>query len=80
MMTFEAIFDRLVDIVAEKLRIDRVHVTLGSTMQDLGADSLDMVEIIMRIEEEFNIQINDVDAEKLQTMREVVEYIQAQMK
>ncbi len=80
MMTFEAIFDRLVDIVAEKLRIERVQVTLGSTMQDLGADSLDMVEIIMRIEEEFNIQINDADAEKLQTMREVVEYIQAQMK
>jgi acyl carrier protein len=49
-------------------------------MQDLGADSLDMVEIVMKIEEEFNIQVNDADAEKLHTMRDVVEYIQTQLK
>ncbi len=80
MMTFDAIFEKLTVIVAEKLHIDRATVTLGSTMQDLGADSLDMVEIVMKIEEEFNIQVNDADAEKLHTMREVVEYIQAQLK
>ncbi len=80
MMTFEAIFEKLTVIVAEKLHVDRAQVTLGSTMQDLGADSLDMVEIVMRIEEEFNIQINDADAEKLHTMREVVDYIQSQLK
>ena len=80
MMTFEAIFEKLIAIVAEKLHVNRTQVTLGSTMQDLGADSLDMVEIVMRIEEEFNIQINDADAEKLHTMQEVVAYIQAQLK
>lgn len=79
MMTPEIIFDRLATIVAEKLHIERTQVTLESTMQDLGADSLDMVEIIMRIEEEFNIEINDADAEKLSTMREVVEYIQSRL-
>lgn len=79
-MTFDAIFEKLTLIVAEKLHIDAATVTQGSTMQDLGADSLDMVEIVMKIEEEFNIQINDADAEKLQTMREVVEYIQTQLK
>lgn len=80
MMTFEAIFEKLTTIVAEKLHIDKTTVTQGSTMQDLGADSLDMVEIVMKIEEEFNIQINDAEAEKLHTMREVVEYIQTQLK
>ena len=80
MMTFETIFEKVAHIVAEKLHIDRNTVTLGSTMQDLGADSLDMVEIVIRIEEEFNIQVNDADAEKLQTMRDVVEYIQTQLK
>lgn len=80
MMTFESIFEKLSGIVAEKLNIDRSTVTLESTMQDLGADSLDMVEIIMRIEEDFSIEINDADAEKLQTMREVTEYIQSRMR
>ena len=80
MMTFEAIFDKLTAIVAEKLNIDRAIIKPESTMQDLGADSLDMVEIIMRIEEEFNIEINDADAEKLHTMREVVEYIKGRIK
>ena len=79
-MTFDAIFEKLTLIVAEKLHIDAATVALGSTMQDLGADSLDMVEIVMKIEEEFNIQVNDADAERLQTMREVVEYIQSQLK
>ena len=80
MMTFEAIFDRLAGIVAEKLNIDRATVKPESTMQDLGADSLDMVEIVMRIEEEFNIEINDADAERLHTLQEVVEYIKGRIK
>jgi len=79
MMTNEAIFEKLAGIVAEKLHIERTHVKAESTMQDLGADSLDMVEIIMRIEEEFNIEINDADAEKLNTMQEVVTYIQSRL-
>lgn len=80
MMTFEAIFEKLTSIVAEKLNIDRTTIKLESTMQDLGADSLDMVEIVMGIEEAFNIEINDADAEKLHTMQEVVEYIKGRVK
>lgn len=68
-------FKKIVTIVSEKLSMDRDKITLDSTFQDLGADSLDMVEIIMNLEEQFNIEINDEDAEKLHNMREVVQYI-----
>ena len=47
-----------------------------STLQDLGADSLDMVEIIMKLEEQFGIEINDEDAEKLHNISDVVDYVQ----
>jgi acyl carrier protein len=67
-------------IVAEKLSIDPNTITPQSTLQDLGADSLDMVEIIMNIEEEFGIQINDEEAEKLHTMAEVVDYVHERRK
>ncbi|HEV2916276.1 MAG TPA: acyl carrier protein [Candidatus Babeliales bacterium] len=67
-------------IVAEKLSIDKSTITPESTLQDLGADSLDMVEIIMQIEEEFGIQINDEEAEKLNTMAEVVDYVHERRK
>jgi acyl carrier protein len=78
-LSFEQIFERITALVAEKLTIDRSTITLESTMQDLGADSLDMVEIIMQIEEEFSIEINDADAENLHTMRDVVHYIQGRL-
>ena len=51
--------DRIKAIIAEKLKIDTSAIRPESTLQDLGADSLDMVEIIMKIEEDFNIEIND---------------------
>jgi len=64
-------------LVVEKLNIDPEAIRPDVTLQDLGADSLDMVEIIMKVEEEFGIEINDEDAEKLHTMQEVVDYIHA---
>jgi acyl carrier protein len=67
-------------IVAEKLSIDKNSIKPESTLQDLGADSLDMVEIIMQIEEDFGIQINDEEAEKLNTMAEVVDYVHERRK
>jgi len=51
--------DKIISIIAEKLHVDREAVNPQSTLQDLGADSLDMVDIIMKIEEEFGIEIND---------------------
>lgn len=64
-------------IIVEKLVIDESEVTdTASFQQDLGADSLDTVELIMEFEKEFNIQISDEDAEKIQTVADVVTYIQ----
>lgn len=71
----EDTFNKIVDTVSEKLSIKKETITNKSTFQDLGADSLDMVEIVMRLEEQFGIEINDEDAEKLNNMEEVVFYI-----
>ena len=77
------VFDRgdtstkVVDIVAQKLHIDKNSITQDSTFQELGADSLGMVEIMMKLEETFGVEIEDDAAEKLTNMREVVDYIQS---
>ena len=64
-------------IIVEKLVIDESEVTdTASFTADLGADSLDTVELIMEFEKEFNIQISDEDAEKIQTVADVVTYIE----
>jgi acyl carrier protein len=62
-------------IIAEKLNMDVHSINAQSTLQDLGADSLDMVDIIMKIEEEFGIEINDEDAEKLHNVQDVINYV-----
>jgi len=65
-------------IIAEKLgvEIEKV-VTEASFVDDLGADSLDLVELIMTMEEEFEMDISDDDAEKLVTVKDVIDYINA---
>jgi len=68
---------KITSIIAEKLRIEPSAVQTQSTLQDLGADSLDMVDIIMKIEEEFGIEINDEDAEKLHNVQDVINYVHA---
>lgn len=71
-------YHKVLEIVAEKLKTDADAITRASKFQDLGADSLDMVEIIMRLEETFNIEIKDEDAEKLTSIGAVVDYIHDQ--
>lgn len=66
---------KISSIIAEKLHIDASSVKLESTLQDLGADSLDMVDIVMKVEEEFGIEINDEDAEKLHTVQDFINYV-----
>ena len=66
---------KITSIVAEKLSIDAASINPQSTLQDLGADSLDMVDIIMKVEEEFGIEINDEDAEKLHNVQDVINYV-----
>ncbi|HAA81323.1 MAG TPA: acyl carrier protein, partial [Thermoanaerobacter sp.] len=61
---------------AEQLGIDPEEITMESSfIDDLGADSLDIVELIMALEEEFDIEIPDEDAEKIKTVGDVVEYL-----
>ena len=71
-----ATFDKVRDIVVEQLGSEADEVTLESTfIDDLGADSLDIVELIMAFEEEFNVEIPDEAAEKSKTVQDVVNYI-----
>ena len=68
---------KIISIIAEKLHVDAATIQSQSTLQDLGADSLDMVDIIMKVEEEFGIEINDEDAEKLHNVQDVINYVHA---
>ncbi|ORJ63566.1 acyl carrier protein [Geothermobacter hydrogeniphilus] len=68
--------ERVKQIVAEQLGVDEAQVTLEAAfMDDLGADSLDTVELVMALEEEFDIEISDEDAEKIQKVQDAVTYI-----
>jgi acyl carrier protein len=69
------------EIVAEQLGKDVNEITTGASfIDDLGADSLDIVELVMKMEEEFGIEIPDEEAEKIKTVNDVVEYIKAHSK
>lgn len=70
------VFKRVKEIIVEQLGVDEEEVTMeASFIDDLGADSLDIVELIMALEEEFDLEIPDEDAEKLRTVGDAVEYI-----
>ena len=70
-------FDKVKEIVVEQLGVDEADVAMDSTfIDDLGADSLDIVELIMAFEEEFNIEIPDEIAEKIKTVKDAVDYIE----
>ena len=69
-------FDQVKAIVVEQLGVDEAEVIIDSTLiDDLSADSLDIVELIMAFEEEFNVEIPDDVAEKIKTVKDTVEYI-----
>ena len=70
------IFEKVRSIIADKLSVDENDVTMETSfVDDLGADSLDVVELIMALEDEFEIEISDEEAENVTTVGEVVEYI-----
>ena len=69
--------EKVIDITIKKLGVERSQITDDASFtKDLGADSLDTVELIMEFEEEFNITIEDTDAEKIQTVGQVVSYLE----
>ena len=75
-METEEIFDKVKTVIVEQLGIDESSVRMDSSfLDDLGADSLDIVEFIMALEEEFGLEIPDEDVEKIVTVKDVVEYI-----
>ena len=76
MNRLEKIFEKVKEIVVEQLGVDEEEVTLeASFVDDLGADSLDIVELIMAFEEAFETEIPDEDAEKIVTVGDAVKYI-----
>jgi acyl carrier protein len=78
MATPEEISERVKSIIVEQLGVSLEEVTpQASFIEDLGADSLDIVELIMALEEEYDMEIPDEDAEKIQTVEDVTKYIQA---
>jgi len=80
-MSSEEIFEKIKNIIIEQLQVSETAVTEeASFIDDLGADSLDLVELIMALEEEFGIEIPDADAEKVVTVGDVVNYIKENVK
>ena len=71
------VFDKVKAIIVEQLSVEEEEVTMESTfVDDLGADSLDIVELVMAFEEEFDIEIPDEDAEKIKNVGDAVKYIE----
>lgn len=71
-----AVEDKMIDIIVEQLSVDRDKVVRGASfVDDLGADSLDLVELIMAMEEEFDVEIPDEEAEKITTVQNAIDYV-----
>ena len=80
-MKQEEIFGKVKDLVSKQLSIDEKEITSdASFIEDLGADSLDTVELIMSLEEEFDIEIPDEEAEKIKTVQNAIDYITSRSK
>ncbi|WKZ57334.1 MAG: acyl carrier protein [Bdellovibrionota bacterium] len=76
MASTEEITERIKSIIVEQLGVSMEEVTPeASFIEDLGADSLDIVELIMALEEEYEMEIPDEDAEKIQTVQDVINYV-----
>ncbi|MBN2582146.1 MAG: acyl carrier protein [Planctomycetes bacterium] len=76
-----SIEERVTSIVAEQMGVDKSQIIPETSfVNDLGADSLDVVELVMELEDEFDISISDEDAEKIQTVGQAVDYIKGHSK
>lgn len=81
MTTTTSVYERVKKVVIEQLSVDEAEVRPDASFtQDLGADSLDIVELVMALEEEFGTEIPDEEAEKIQTIQHAVDYIEKNSK
>ena len=72
------LFEEMREVIAEELEVSKEEISRESQIvDDLGADSLDVVELIMRMEEKFSVEIPDEDAEKMQTVGDVLAFLEA---
>ena len=76
-MAKEEIFDKLKELVVDQLGVEEDEVTMEASMQDdLGADSLDLVDLVMSVEAEFGVKVADEDLENIKTVGDIVNYIE----
>src|SRR5437588_5860626 len=79
-LTVPSVEERVIEIVCENLGVNKEQVTRSTSfIEDVGADSLDIVELIMELEEEFEITIPDEQAEKIKTVGEAIDYIEREL-
>ena len=78
--SYEEVSDIIITRIAEQLSLDKHTVKPESTLDSLGADSLDQVEIIIKLQEAFGVEIDDDSAEKISTVAQAIDYIQAHTK
>ena len=80
-MTNEEIFDRISNLIKEQLHNEKIEVTVKTNIQeDLGIDSIALMEFIITLEDEFNLNIPDEDVEDIQTLGELVDYLSRRLK
>lgn len=71
-----AVEEKMIDIIVEQLSVDKDKVVSGASfVDDLGADSLDLVELIMAMEEEFDVEIPDEEAEKIASVQDAIDFV-----
>lgn len=76
-MAKKEIFEKLKELVVDQLGVEEDEVTMEASMQDdLGADSLDLVDLVMSVEEEFGVKVADEDLENIKTVGDIVDYIE----
>jgi len=80
-MAMDEVRTKVVDIIANQLGVDKETITPGANViDDLGADSLDIVELVMALEESFDSEIPDEDAEKIRTVQDILSYLESNLK
>lgn len=73
------VFEKVKSLITEQLDVDEERLDMDTTFEDIDADSLDVVELVMALEEEFNLEIADEEVEKIKTVGDIVSYIEKQI-